>query len=241
MKNGMKISVAAILTAALSTPSIAAGNYTFNSGTAPLTFNKEALQALNVAGIEVGATAPSFWQSPTVTFTVNPQSVKYNAAGDSFSSAGLLGGLTMSSITVPGAKIDVSNLIADANTGRVTANIKSYSRADGYKGQNYENLFVFTSKVVGDRALSSNVSVSFTDILLTSEAIPVIGDALGVPMFLASAIFPTLKLGSVNTNLNFQLAPLPPTPGPIPEPGTFALLALGLLGLAAARGRNMKH
>jgi hypothetical protein len=236
MNNVIKITCAALLSVTIATPSMASGGYQLIDAAASLKITDKAMQALGVAGISVKAVSPATWSAPTVTFKVDDSSVAYNADRTRANSFRPLGGLLLSSITVQGAQIEVSNLIAETVTGKVTANIKTASRPDGYKGQLLENIHVFNSTFVGTAALSEKYTPTWSEIFFEKSAIPVIADALGVPSFLADAIFPTLLFGEVSANIKFGNVPVTP---PIPEPGTFALLGLGLLGLAAATRKRM--
>ena len=231
-----KMAVCAVA-ASLATGAYAAGpGYDFVDGGAVLTFTKDSLAALNTAGVTVSAVAPATFDGSQITLTSNSSLVNWDAAYNVTTMTGL-GGFRLTSSTTQGAKVDLSNVTMDAS-GTVYADVvtNSFSNSFGsYTGKSVNHMALFTGALSGDTNIASSnnhVSVTLKDLKLTSTAIPTLGDALGVPAFIQTALFPSLNFGQTTLTGNFA-----PTPA-IPEPSTWGLSLLGLVGVSAVTRRR---
>lgn len=230
----------ALATSLMSSMAFASGaGYAFTDGGAVLTFTPTSLQTLGIAGVSVSALAPASFDGSKITIGSNDSLVNWNANFDLNAFAGL-GGFRLSSSTVNGARADLSNISMDAKTGTiyVDAVTQSFTSAYGnYQGVTVKALPLFSSTLVGNTNIKSSngsVQVLLNDLKLTSESIPLLGNALGVPQGIQAALFPTLNFGKVDLKGTFAATPA------VPEPSTFALLTLGLAGVGAAARRRAK-
>ncbi len=238
MEKYLKIATSALLSAAAISPSLAASSYEFVTGSGALTFSDLSISSLQAAGVTIGAAGLGAYQAPKLTLGVNGTAFTLSADGTSINTLYPLGGFSLSSSTVPGAKIIAEEIKVDPKTGVIKATLRTFDTAGGYKGSLFKDLHVANSTVTGQSIMSENISMVFSNMKFTNEAVPVLADALGVPRFLAEAIFPVLNIGSTTLNATFKLKTIVPTT-PVPEPSTLALLSLGLLALAVARARKM--
>lgn len=210
--------------------------YEFESGGAVLTFTTNSLAALNTAGVTVSAVAPATFDGSKITLSSNNDLVTWDDAFNVTTLTGL-GGFQLTSSTTAGAKVNLSNVMMDAS-GTVYADVvtNSFTSPFGnYTGKSVNHMALFTGTLVGDTNIVSsglNVNVSLNDLKLTSTAIPTLGDALGVPAFIQTALFPSLNFGQTTLTGTFKVTPA------IPEPATVSLLMAGLVGVSAVARRR---
>jgi len=234
--------VAAI--AAMSFAAHASGpGYSFTGGGAVLTFTSDSLAALNTAGVTVTATAPATFDGAKINMTSNDAQVLWNANYDVTSLTGG-GGFTLTSGTTKGAQVVLSNIKLDTTSATVYADMvsSSFSSSFGsYQGKTLSNLALFTGNATGSTNIvgsGSNMSFSIGNLKLSSAAVPELGNALGVPSFIQTALFPSINFGTIA--LNAQFAKLSSTPS-VPEPSTYLLMGIGLIGLVQAKRRRTTH
>lgn len=230
--------LACVAAASLAQGAHAAGpDYEFTGGGAVLTFTSDSLAALNTAGVTVGAIAPATFDGSKINLSSNNDLVKWNAAYDVTSLTGI-GGFKLTSSTTAGAQVQLSNVNLDVASGTIYADVvtNSFTNAFGsYTGKTVTGLALFTGSLVGStNIVESNLVVNTTlkDLKLTATAIPTLGDALGVPGFIQTALFPSLNFGQTALTGNFAALPA------VPEPSTWALMGVGLLGLSAVARRR---
>lgn len=210
--------------------------YVFDGGGADLTFTSNALQTLAIAGVNVSAVAPATYTPPNIHLTALDDGVIWDEAGDVLSLTAS-GGFQLTSSTVPGAKVELSNITLDLASQIVYADAvtQSWSNAllGNYTGQSIAHLALFSGTISGQTNIvagDGEISGSLNNLTLTSAAIPALGNALGVPVTIQNLLFPTLNFG--NTALQGSFTPA------VPEPSTWALSLLGLMGLTAATRRR---
>jgi hypothetical protein len=224
---------------AASTAFASGPDYQFVDGDATLSFTSSSLQTLGIAGISVTGIAPATFDGSKITMTSQDSLVGWNANYD-VQSLGGLGGFRLTSSTVQGAKVDITNVRFDlpSDTIFVDAKTYDYSSAFGnYQGSTFAGLALFkgvkSNAAYNIVAANGQLSGSLLDLKLSAGAIPVLGDALGVPQSIQQALFPTLNFGRVDLRGTF-------VPSPVPEPSTYALFALGGLALAGAARRKAR-
>ncbi len=218
----------------------AANTYVLTDGSAQVNFSTNALQSFQSAGIGVSAIAPASYTAPSISFSASANGIGYGS-GNLINSLTADGGLRLASSTVTGARIDLTNIKVDATTGNVFADgvTQSWTNATlgSYTGTSFKNQQLFTSTLSGSADIAAgngNITLSLADLHFASSAIPVLGNALGVPSFLQTLIFPSLNVGNVTVNAAFKLQ----SATSVPEPATWGLMCLGLFGTVAASRRR---
>lgn len=216
-------------------------DHIFVDGGATLTFTPTSLQTLGIAGVSVTGIAPATFDGSKITMSSDDSLVKWGDSHD-VSSLGGLGGFRLTSSTVKGAQVDITNVVMDVSSGTIFVDAKTYdynSVFGNYKGGTFAGLALFKGVVSGAAfnidATQGKVSGSLLDLKLTAGAIPVLGDALGVPQGIQAALFPTLNFGRVDLRGTFVQSP-------VPEPSTYALMGVGVLmlaGVARKRARSV--
>ena len=231
----------AIAAASISQAALA-NNFVLSSGNAQVAFSTNALQSFQSAGIGVSALSPATYAAPVISFSASDSGIGYGSSSQ-VSSLTANGGLSLASSTVNGARIDITNIKVDTATGIVSGDgvSQSWNNATlgNYTGTSFKNLQLFTSTLSGNADISKgngSISLNLADLHFSNAAIPVLGNALGVPAFLQNLIFPSLNVGSATVTASFSAVTLPPTPS-VPEPGTWLLMALGLVGLLTGSRR----
>lgn len=210
--------------------------YVFNGGGADLTFTSNALQTLAIAGVNVSAVAPATYTPPNIHLIALDDGVIWDEAGEVLSLTAS-GGFQLTSSTVPGAKVELSNITLDLASQIVYADAvtQSWSNAllGNYTGQTISHLALYSGTISGQTNIvagDGEISGSLNNLTLTSTAIPALGNALGVPTTIQNLLFPTLNFG--NTTLQGSFTPA------VPEPSTWALSLLGVMGLTVATRRR---
>lgn len=240
MKFAMLKAAAAAVLACLSTAAMAGGpGWEFKEGGAVLTFTENSLAALNTAGVTVAGAAPATFDGAKITMTSTNDLVTWNDTFDLTSLTGL-GGFVLTSSTTPGARVDLTNVTMEP-TGNVYADVVTQSftsRFGNYTGRSVERMHLYTSTLAGQTNIQAGngaLDATLSDLTLASGAIPILGDALGVPSFIQTALFPTLNFGQVQLTGSFTPA--------IPEPSTIVLHGFGLaaVGLLLRKRRSRQE
>lgn len=227
--------------ALLSASAFASGpDYEVLGGSAGLTFSGNALAALTTSGVSISAIAPASYVQPDVALGVDIYNTSWNDSYD-VTSIGLVGGFTLKSSSVAGALVSISNLSLDVASGVLYGDIvtQSWSNATlgSYVGQTFSHQAMFhgtTSGTSNIAAGNDSISLQLNNLYMTSSAIPVLGNALGVAPFLYNAIFPTLNFG--NSGVAVQFAPTVA----VPEPSSALMLGLGLAALVGVQSARRK-
>jgi PEP-CTERM motif len=232
------------LAAALSSAVAFAGGpgYTLTSGAAQLNFTQDALDTLALAGVTVTAIAPAIYESPQISLQPVADGVSWDSSFN-VQSMTAAGGFVLTSATTPGSRVELSNITLDvaSNTvfaDAVTQSWRIASLNKSYTGQTFNRLALFKGTMTGQtniEAGNGNIGSSLEDMFLTATSRPALGDALGVPRGLQDLVFPTLNFGATALQGSFL-----PTAA-VPEPGSWALMGLGLLGLTCATGARRRH
>lgn len=238
LANVLKLSVSAAA-AACSAAAFAAGpGYTFDSGTAGLSFSNNALSALTTSGVSITAIAPASYVQPNIALPTAAAGTSWDSSFN-VSTIAMDGGLILTSSSVTGAQAKLTNLSLDVATGSmygdVTTSSWTNSTLGSYTGKTFTHQALFKgteSGISNIAAGNGTVSLKLDDLFMVSSTIPVLGDALGVAPFLYNAIFPTLNFGNAHATTTFA---------PVPEPGTLALMGIGLLGVAGGQRARKKQ
>jgi len=224
---------------------------TFVSTSATLALSTSSLQTLSIAGVTVSAIAPSTYNAGVVGLS------QVGGTGLSWSDSLQLqqvylpsDGFMLTSSTVPGAKIKLTNVSFDLtnNTVYLDAQTSSWNNPPigTYTGQTVTKLAMFTGDFVGQSSLAAYTpgadgtivtATNLKNLKLTAQAIPLLGNALGVPTSLQQILFPTLNFGDASAQSVIRLGTSTPA---VPELSTltYQVMGLGLLGMAAGFKRR---
>ncbi len=268
MKLAMKSIVAAAALVAVGAASAASqtvtvggsvNGYTLTGGTGALTFDRTLVTAINTGGIQLSAVSPA-----TATL-VKTSSGKYNntdgnrpvfnapitslvvdTVSGEVTRASTSGGALMvapaeiegeENLASKGGSLSVTNINVDLVAKRVFVDING---ANGVGSKTNFHLWDIAS-ITGDTALKEGTAITnITGLTIaggtTGEAFNTFAKALGLTETGITAMRGITSYGSIVSTITATKAATPP----IPEPSTYALMGLGLVGIAAVARRRAK-
>ena len=216
------------------------------TGGASLSFSADLLGALDTGRVSVAAygaatstvTKDSDGFYTSVSASAPMTSVTYDPSNLEIFGMGTSGGLTMTapylkSVTT-GGKLTVTDLRADLNVQTI------YATVIGSNGVGTVNNFALWnfSTITGTTAYAGpgNYVNDISGLSLTTDGFTKFSQALGLLSLGKAAMNGITDYGTIHSTLNTTLD-LGGTPA-IPEPSTYALMGLGLVGVAFAARRK---
>lgn len=225
----------------------------YTSGTATLSFSADLLAALDTGKVTVagyGYAYPPIVHQDTDGFYIAASvmapisTLTYDNVSKAVLGVGTVGGVTL---TAPvrksvssGGQLTVTDLNADLSTRTIYADIIG---GNGVGTLSHLALW-HIARITGSPALSGDGSLTtLYGLSLTTEGFNAFSQSLGLLPLGKSALMDVTDFGTITTYIEPPLlSHTPLTPpwyvSPTPEPSTYAMMGLGLVGLTLARRRR---
>jgi hypothetical protein len=252
-----------VTTATGGTFSLNGNSYTLQGGSGTLSFSASLISALNVAGVAVTSVAPAV---VTETYTYDPvfeentrtgskasapiTSVKtsdtgnvltVSTAGGALQTAPKLSGVSL------GGTLEVKNLAVDLTNKRIYASLTGNftgvaTGAAGTAGgaiTTVDNFYLWNfASITGPTTVTGagTYNNTISGLTITSEGFKYFVSALRLVNTGVSTLTTVTDYGSITSTINVTANSTPA----VPEPSTYALMGLGLAGIAVAARRRAK-
>lgn len=252
MKFALKSIVAAVAFVAAGAASAAAttvnvggslNGLTLNGGTGTLSFSADLLAALDTGKVTISSYAPgvatvtkdSTGSYVSVLATAQVTSAVIDSATNQYMSIATSGGATQTSPVLKGVSSGGSLTVSDLNVDLV--NKKVYATVIGANGvgtlSNYY-LWDIVNPVTQDTFSAGNNTLSqVSGLQITTAGFNTFVQALGLLSLGKGALSTVTDFGTITTVMN--VAGTVPS---VPEPSTYALMALGMVGIGLVARRR---
>ena len=211
-----------------------------------LRFDDGLIDALNLGVVTAsgfgGATVttvgePGAYEYGGIIASAKVSSVTYDDATGKVVRVVTVGGARQVATNNPalsGGWVEVGNLDVRLDTMEIFGTVQGKSNVSGSVAQNYSGKLFSIAGLAGDTTWQQGVALTqLTGLAITTEAFKAIDLSLGLKnVGRAGLQAAAANFGSINSQITVTPA--------IPEPSTYALMGLGLVGLALVRRRAAK-
>lgn len=225
------------------------------SGSGKLAFSSALVGALNSGGITVTAVAPAIsdivtrtngqYKSVAAAAPVTSLSGSFDGTTLSISSVGTAGGALQTALVDPegfastGGSLSITNLRVDLGAKKV------FARLEGGNGVGVvDNLYLWDiANITGPTSFAAVPGVttsvnSLTGLSINAPAFDLFAKSLGLTAAGIAALQTVTDFGKIDSTISVTATAMA-TPA-IPEPSTYALMGLGLVGMSLVARRRAK-
>ncbi len=221
-------------------------------GTGTLSFSKTLLTALNAGGIDVTPVDPALVDTvfvkgkyTSVSAAAPVASLTGSVSGGSLAVTGVAtsGGALQSAfddgLTNSGGSLQITNITVDLNTKAVYADIEGGNDVGTLNKLHVWNYTNISGATTADLVNGSNTAVNqLTGLTITKAGYDAFTQSLGLRQPGIEALLAVTDFGVIDSKITFDAAGSTEVVPKVPEASTYAMMALGLVGIGAVARRR---
>ncbi|OGA82662.1 MAG: hypothetical protein A2711_16745 [Burkholderiales bacterium RIFCSPHIGHO2_01_FULL_63_240] len=235
--------------------SVTSGDWSLSglTGTGTLSFSTTLIGALNAGGVQVSQVDPAVVTSTkrtngkysAISAAAPISSLTGTQTGSVFAanSVSTLGGALQTAeaddFTTTGGSLAITNLRVDLDAKKVYATLVGANGVGTVNNLYLWDIATVTGATSGTLLEGVNTYTNeLTGLKINANAFSLFSQALGLTQAGNDALATVTDFGKISSTLSFNATKVA-TPA-VPEPSTYALMGVGLLGIAAAARRRAK-